>query len=122
METFEEYLNAMGDPEHKEKLTEILVWVKEYYPNLNTRIAWNQPMFTNEGTYIIGFSHSKGHISLAPEVKPIKEFKEEIEALGLSHTNNIIRIKWTDPTPFSLIDTLIKYNLEDKAGYTKFWR
>lgn len=61
-------------------------------------------------------------LSLAPEVKPIKEFKEEIEALGLSHTNNIIRIKWTDPTPFSLIDTLIKYNLEDKAGYTKFWR
>ena len=122
MKVFLDYLKTIDDLEKRTRTEEVLHWVINNYPDLPPQIRWNQPMFTNEGTYIIGYSHSKGHISLAPEVKPIKEFKEEIEALGLSHTNNIIRIKWTDPTPFSLIDTLIKYNLEDKAGYTKFWR
>lgn len=122
METFEGYLNAMGEPEQRAMMAEILDWVKEKYPELNTRIAWNQPMFTNHDTYIIGFSHSKKHISMAPEVKPIKEFKDQIEASGLSHTDNIIRITWKDPIPYELMETLIDYNIEDKAGYTKFWR
>lgn len=122
MESFKEYLDSMGEPEHREKMEEILNWIKEKYPELGTRIAWNQPMFTNEDTYIIGFSHSKKHISMAPEVKPIKKFKEQIDATGLSHTDNIIRIAWQDPIPYELMETLIDYNIEDKAGYTKFWR
>ena len=54
METFEEYLDEMVEPEQREKIEEILHWIKEEYPNLDMRIAWNEPMFTNHGIYIIG--------------------------------------------------------------------
>ncbi len=122
METFEEYLNTMDVPEQRDKMEATLQWVQEKYPSLETRIAWNQPMFTDHGTYIIGFSYSKNHISLSPEVKPMKKFWDLIEETGLSHTNNIIRIQWEDPVPYSLLEKLIDYNIEDKADYNKFWR
>lgn len=122
MKTFEEYLDSMGEPEQRDRMEEILNWIKEHYPNLGTRIAWNQPMFTDHGTYIIGFSHSKKHIAMSPEVKPIKKFKASIEETGLSYTDNIIRVKWEDPIPYELIQTLIDYNIEDKIDHTKFWR
>lgn len=122
MKDFNEYLSAMEKEDHRERMEEILTWIVENYPNLETRIAWNEPMFTHEGTFIIGFSHSKNHIAMSPEVKPIKKFKKKIEELNLSHTNNIIRIKWEDSTPFELIKMLIDYNIEDKSGYDKFWR
>lgn len=122
MEIFEEYLDTMGEPEQRDRMEEILNWVKENYPNLGTRIAWSQPMFTDHGTYIIGFSHSTKHISMSPEVKPMKKFKHLIEETGLSHTKNIIRVQWSEPIPYELMETLIEYNLEDKADHTKFWR
>lgn len=30
-------------------------------------IAWNQPMFTHHGTYIIGFSAASKHIATPPD-------------------------------------------------------
>lgn len=122
MEDFKEYLESIDEISHRDRMEEILAWVSEVYPELSKRIAWNQPMFTHHGTYIIGFSHSKNHIAMSPEVKPIQKFKALIEEVNLSHTENIIRIKWEDPIPYDLIRTLIDYNIEDKEGYTKFWR
>lgn len=122
MEDFKEYLESIDEISHRDRMEEILKWISETYPELDTRIAWNQPMFTHDGTYIIGFSHSKNHIAMSPEVKPIREFKTLIEEANLSHTDNIIRIKWKDSIPYELIRTLIEYNIEDKEGYPKFWR
>ena len=59
METFEEYLETIDEIPHRDQMEHILNWVEENYPGLDRKIAWNQPMFTHEGTYIIGFSHSK---------------------------------------------------------------
>lgn len=122
MKEFEEYLESISEVEQRDKMQAILDWVKEEYPNLDTRIAWNQPMFTDHGTYIIGFSYSKNHIAVAPEVKPIQIFADEIKESGLSHTNNIVRIKWEEPIPLDLLKSFINYNIEDKKDYTKFWR
>lgn len=122
MDDFKEYLESIDEISHRERMEDILSWVLENYPELDTRIAWNQPMFTHKDTYIIGFSHSKKHISMSPEAKPIQEFETLIEEAGLSHTDNIIRIRFEDPIPYELIKTLIEYNIKDKAGYTKFWR
>lgn len=122
METFEEYLETMDNVDQRMKMETILSWIGEQYPQLVKRIAWNQPMYTHDGTFIIGFSYSKHHIALSPEVKPIEKFIDEIQESGLSHTKNIIRIKWEDEIPYSLMKTLIEYNIEDKAGYEKFWR
>lgn len=122
VETFEGFLETMGEPDHKDKMEAILNWVKDAYPGLETRIAWNQPMFVDHGTFIMGFSHSKNHIAMSPEAKAINQHVNYIEEAGLSYTDNIIRIKWEEPIPYDLIKILIDYNIEDKQDDTKFWR
>lgn len=122
METFEDFLDAMGEPEQQDKLKEILDWVQEKYPGLEKRVAWSQPMFVDHGTFIIGFSYAKHHIAISPEGKAIKEYVSTIEEKKLSYTNNIIRLKWDDQIPYDLLTELINYNMEDKKDDTKFWR
>lgn len=122
MGDFKEYLDAIDDADQQDKMNQILTWIQESYPELETRIKWNQPMFLHEGTYIIGFSYSKHHIAVAPETKAIKKIKDYIEETGFSYTDNIIKIRWEDSIPYNLIKELIEYNIEDKKGYEKFWR
>ena len=66
MQIFEEFLNKIEDPAHKERMKEVLEWVGNKYPNLTPVVKWNQPMFTDHGTYIIGFSVAKQHMAVAP--------------------------------------------------------
>lgn len=122
MGDFKEYLDAIDDADQQDKMNQILTWIQESYPELETRIKWNQLMFLHEGTYIIGFSYSKHHIAVAPETKAIKKIKDYIEETGFSYTDNIIKIRWEDSIPYNLIKELIEYNIEDKKGYEKFWR
>jgi len=56
MEVFEEFLAKIDNPQHLARVEEVLTWVPKKYPNLKPKIAWNQPMFTHHGTFIIGFS------------------------------------------------------------------
>ena len=48
-------------------MAEVLNWVAQRYPELELRIAWNQPIFTHHGTYIIGVSAPSQHMAMAPE-------------------------------------------------------
>jgi uncharacterized protein YdhG (YjbR/CyaY superfamily) len=66
METFEEYIAQIVNPENQARMREVLDWVAQKFPNLAPRIAWNQPMFTDHGTFIIGFSASRHHLAAAP--------------------------------------------------------
>lgn len=55
MEVFADFLAGIDDPFHRERTEEVLTWITEKYPNLKKEIKWKQPMFTDHGTYIIGF-------------------------------------------------------------------
>lgn len=50
---FEEYLSGITDMEQLARMAEILKWVSDQFPDLEPRYAWNQPMFTDHGTFII---------------------------------------------------------------------
>ncbi|MEG0366592.1 MAG: DUF1801 domain-containing protein, partial [Coprobacillus sp.] len=100
----------------------LLVWVKTTFPQLETKIAWNQPMFINHGTFIIGFSVASKHFSVSPEVQGIKEFSKDIETSGYTQTSNLFRIKWTDSIDYDLLQKIIQYNIDDKAECITFWR
>ena len=63
-------------------MEDILNYVKNKFPGLKEVIKWNQPMFTDHGTFIIGFSISKGHISVAPKPAAITLFEKDIEKAG----------------------------------------
>jgi hypothetical protein len=59
---------------------------------------------------------------VAPEALVISLFEKEIEEAGYSHTQGLLRIKWTDKVDFDLLDKIIAYNIENKKGMTSFWR
>ncbi|WP_313894135.1 iron chaperone [Psychrobacillus sp.] len=122
MEAFAEYLSQIDNPQHMERTKEVLSWVTREFPNLKPKIAWNQPMFTDHETYIIGFSISKKHLAVAPENAGIIHFTEEIVQAGYDHTKQLVRIPWDGPVDFSLLEKMIEFNILDKAGCPTFWR
>ncbi len=122
MEVFSEYLAKIENKENRERVETVLGWVLEKFPNLQPRIAWNQPMFTDHGTFIIGFSVAKQHMAVAPECVVISRFSEDIKQAGYDHSSELFRIKWSSPVDYSLLEKIIEFNIEDKKQCTTFWR
>lgn len=122
MEVFEKYLSSIENENHRARLREVLEWIQNRFPDLTPRIAWNQPMFIDHGTFILGFSASKQHFSVAPEPITIEKFSAEITKSGYRQSSNLFRIRWEEPVDFSLLERIIQYNREDKADCTSFWR
>jgi len=122
METFKEYLSLIDHTEHRNKTEEIFKWIMNRFPELMPKIAWNQPMFTDHGTFIIGFSISKQHLAVTPEYAGIIRFSKEIIDAGYEHSKMIMRIKWDDAVNYELLEKMIHFNIVDKAKCTTFWR
>ena len=122
MEVFAEYLARIDNPQHRDRTEEVLAWVTRKFTNLEPKIAWNQPMFTDHGTYIIGFSIAKKHLAVAPESAGINHFSDEIVQAGYDHTKQLVRIPWDSPVDFSLLEKMIEFNMLDKADCSTFWR
>ena len=79
-------------------------------------------MFTDHGTYIIGFSAAKHHIAVAPEKAALNLFAQDIAQAGYEHSKELIRIPWEKPVEYALLQKLIAFNIADKAECTTFWR
>jgi hypothetical protein len=122
MHVFAEFLARIDSPQHRARTEEVLNWVIETFPNLTPKIGWNQPMFTDHGTFIIGFSVAKHHLAVAPERVAIDRFAEEIVQAGYDHTKELVRIKWDSPVDYSLLERMIEFNVRDKADCSTFWR
>lgn len=122
MDRFLPFLDKVENPAQRERLSGILRWVLEEFPQLETRIAWNQPMFTDHGTFILGFSVAKGHLAVAPEGKGIQVFEEELKQRGYAPSSMIFRIRWDQNVDYELLRRIIAYNIEDKQGCRTFWR
>ena len=122
MKEFQTFLDSIDEPNQRERMEGILLYIKERFPHLKEEIKWNQPMFSDHGTFIIGFSIAKGHIAVAPESAVIILFEREIEEAGYSHTKELFRIKWTDKVNLDLLHKMAAYNIEDKKDMATFWR
>ncbi|MGN8647347.1 iron chaperone [Gracilibacillus sp. HCP3S3_G5_1] len=122
MEVFADFLSRIDNPEHRDRTKEVLNWVARKFPTLKPEVKWKQPMFTEHGTYIIGFSVAKHHLAVAPEQAGINRFSDDIVHAGYDHTKELVRIKWNSPVDFSLLEKMIEFNRLDKADYSTFWR
>ena len=122
METFKEYLDSIEQPMAREKMQEALSWVAERFPQLGKRVAWNQPMFTDHGTFIISFSAAKDHLTASPEGKTLRVFDDELKHKGYRPTKMIFRMPWSQPLDKDLLERIIIFNMEDKKDSTSFWR
>lgn len=103
MEIFKQYLGGIDSLDHRERMLEVLAWVMKTFPTLNGEIKWNTPMFSDHGTFIIGFSTAKGHMSISPEQAGITRFSEEITQAGYSFTKGLFRIKWNEAVDYTLL-------------------
>jgi len=122
MEVFKEYLSQIENPQNRTRTEEVLNWVASTFPNLVPKYAWNQPMFTDHGTFIIGFSVANPHLAVAPEGAGIVHFSDEIKQAGYDRGIKFFRIRWKDPVDYALLERIIRYNIADKADCTTFWR
>jgi len=122
MDIFKAFLDKIENRQNRDRVEEVLSWISEKYPTLQPKIAWNQPMFTDHQTFIIGFSVAKKHMAIAPEKVAIDKFSEEIIQSGYEHSKELIRIQWDKPFDFSLLGRIIEFNMSDKAESTSFWR
>ena len=122
MNTHKEFIDQIDELDKRDRVRMVLDHIKEKYPQLKEEIKWNQPMFSDHGTYIIGFSISRGHISLSPEAHTLDIFDDEIKKSGYERTKMTMKIKWREKVDLDLIDRMIDYNIEDKKDMTGFWR
>ncbi|TFE02373.1 iron chaperone [Jeotgalibacillus salarius] len=122
METFQEFLETIENSEHRKQTADVLGWVSHTYPELIQKIAWNQPMFTHHGTFIIAFSTSKKHLAVSPEKAGIDYFADEIKKAGHDHSKMLVRFPWNQPVDYDLLRKMIDFNMKNKAECTTFWR
>jgi len=122
MEVFAEYLTGIEHAHRRTRMRDVLYWVTDTFPALIGSIAWNQPVFTDHGTFIIGFSAAKHHMAVAPERAAIIHFSDEIAASGYEHSKELIRIKWESPVDFSLLSRIIEFNCIEKKDCATYWR
>lgn len=122
MEEFKNYLEGIDNILHKTKFASVMNWVGQNFPNLKPTIAWNQPMFTLDGTYIIGFSVSANHFSFAPEDPTLENFRHRIEKAGYVTSKKIAKIKFEDNIDYDLLKDIITDCIKQKKGSKTFWR
>ena len=106
--------------DNRARMVEVLNWVAKRYPELEQRIAWNQPMFTHHGTYIIGFSASSKHMAMAPERATIIRFEQVMRERGTDFGTMLARQPWNKPFDYELLDVFIQHQLTDKHDVTSF--
>ncbi len=122
MENINDFLATIPDESHRAFAKAVFDWVKAEFPQLESVIKWNQPMFTDHGTFIIGFSASKNHLAAAPEHACMVRFEAEMDANGVDHTKELMRFPWEQPIDYALLKQMIAFNIADKAGCEGFWR
>ena len=120
--TLDEYLATIPNDDNRAQMMEVLDWVSHNFPELELRIAWNQPMFTHHGTYIIGFSAASKHMAMAPERATIIRFEPVIRERGTDFGKMFARQPWDKPFDYELLDAFIQHQLTDKRDVTCFWR
>lgn len=120
--TLDEYLETIPNDDNRARMVEVLNWVAKRYPELELRIAWNQPMFTDHGTYIIGFSAASKHMAMAPERATMIRFEPVMRERGTGFGTMLAHQPWTKPFDYELLDAFIQHQLEEKQYTTSFWR
>lgn len=122
IKTLDEFLATIPDDDNRERMVDVLVWVGFTYPELKLRIAWNQPMFTHHGTYIIGFSAASKHMAMAPERATMIRFEPVMRERGTDFSKMFARQPWDKPFDYELLDAFIQHQLAEKQDITSFWR
>ncbi len=120
IDNFKDYLNSIENMEKRNKLESLFKNILRDFPNLETRIAWNQPMFIDHGTYIISFSIAKNHFSVGTEKEAYNKFHKDISK-QYSIGKMLFRIGWDEKIDYEMLKNIIKFTIEVKKDCKTFW-
>ena len=120
IKTLDEFLSSIPDADNRARMVEVLDWVTQHYPELELRIARNQPMFTHHGTYIIGFSAASKHMAMVPERATMIRFEPVMRERGTDFGKMFARQPWNKPFDYELLDAFIQHQLTEKQDITSF--
>lgn len=120
METLADYLAQAKAPQRRVRMAEVLEWAERTFSGLELRVAWNQPVFTDHGTFIVGISVSAGIWpflrgglgGLFPGNRPGR----------LCRGKMLFRIPWERDVDYTLLRRMIAFNRTEKAHCKTFWR
>ena len=121
IKTLDEFLATIPNDDNRARMVDVLVWVGLTYPELELRIAWNQPMFTHHGTYIIGFSAASKYMAMAPERATMIRFEQVMKERGTNFGKMFARQPWDKPFDYELATAFIEHQLTEKQDITSFW-
>ncbi|MDO4910218.1 MAG: DUF1801 domain-containing protein [Corynebacterium sp.] len=116
-----EHFDGPTDPRYDFSV-DLLSWICDNFPQLECVIKWNQPMFLDEGHFILGFNIAAKHVSLAPEGQMIERYHDRLVAAGYNPGKKFMRIPLTKEPDWDLIHEIIETNIREKAGKDSFWR
>lgn len=119
---FKPYLDKVDDEESRKKVEAVFAWIEQEFPDLKREVKWSTPLYTNNGTYIIGVKSAKKHFSINPEAAGIEKFSRKIKSAGYTHEQMTYKIKYSDDVDYDLLREVIEYNIEDKKDTETFWR
>lgn len=122
MKTIEEFYQTIESQEKLEIFSTLIETIQEKYSDLKLEIKWSQPIFSKDGSFIIGFSLAKNHISIAGEHAGLNHVRPYLDEKKIDYGAQVIRQLWDKPIDYDLVYMLIDFNIEDKKGYKKFWR
>lgn len=115
------FLNNIDNKTLSENLTETLTWVNNNYIDLKLEYKWNQPMFTMNGTYIIGLSASKNHYSVGLETIIMDHFKDKIINRDYKTGKKIFQVPFDGKIDYDLLKEIIDYTIIEKTNVKSFW-
>jgi hypothetical protein len=84
-----------------------------HHPERKLRIAWNQPMFTHHGTYIVGFSAASKHMAMARERATMIRFAQVMRECGTDFGTTLARQPWDKTFDYELLDAFIQHQLAE---------
>lgn len=119
--TLDDYLTSITKPENANQLNDLLNGIQNQYPQFELRIAWNQPMFIDHDTFIIGFSAATNDLAVAIEAPIFEKYLDQIKALGYRATKRQFHVTWGTDIDQLLLHHLIDDAIELKKNMTSFW-
>lgn len=117
----DEYVENIINESQRKRMSQLIKWTENNYPDGHFEVKWNQPMFLLKNTYIIAYSVAKNHITVGTEGYELELFREEIEKKYKAKKMTFI-IKNSEEIDYELLRELIDFKIKDKKDSESFWK
>ena len=121
MKELNAYIEALTPTPEHERVSEVLNWITNSYPQFEFAMKWKQPTFIFEGTFIISFVVTKKHLSVTLEPYAMEKFRKRAQASGYQPTPMTIPIPWSKEVDYSLLKDLVDFSFQHKKGSKTYW-